>query len=185
MSLKKNTKKKYFIRQAGFTIFELLVVIFIIGLLTSMVLANYRGGQKRYMLSGDTQKLISNLRKIQNMAMSGTGIYGQYCGYGIEIDSVLRPTSYRIYGDVYNPCASSTNIYNNGVDDIIETISLSPRVSIQSTTFTPLDVFFKPPNPTTYINGDDAAFRSAAIVLELSDIGKTETVTVTTAGLIQ
>lgn len=171
-------------KEKGFTIIELLVVIFIIGTMSSMVLAGYRRGQHRYALSGDIQKLVANLRKAQNMAMSGTGVYGEYCGYGIQFDYSLYPTSYRLYADKALDCDSTNYMYDAG-DDIIETVNLSSRIQIQSASYNPLDIFFLPPDPITFINGDASAGRSASVTLEISGDDDAKTVTVSTAGLIQ
>jgi prepilin-type N-terminal cleavage/methylation domain-containing protein len=170
--------------QTGFTLVELLVVLFIILLLSTLLLVNYRGGQKKYALSQASQQLISDLRKAQNMAMSGAEIYGQYCGYGLEIDQSNRPTSYRFYADKSTDCQTSNNQYDSG-DEILEIIKLPSRIRIQSTSPSPIDIFFKPPQPTTYINADAGAGVSGTITLEIEGTSFTKIVTVTTAGLIQ
>lgn len=181
-------RKNYFCRQAAFTLTELLVVMFIISLLSSIVLANYRGGQKKYALFQATQQLVSDLRKAQNMAMSGVDIgevVGEpgkyYCGYGIQINYSARPTSYYFYIDKSPDCSTSNNQYDSS-DKLLETVNLPNQIEIQSTSLLPIDIFFKPPDPTTYIN--DGVAVSGTITLKLKDTSLTKTITVTTAGLI-
>jgi len=44
----------------GFTIIELLVVTAIIAIISAMVLANYRSGEKQYIFNQAMQKLVSD-----------------------------------------------------------------------------------------------------------------------------
>lgn len=171
--------KKYTYCQAGFTLIELLVVISIMSLLSTLVLANHHNSQKKYALSQATQQLISDLRKAQNMAMSGVDIeIGQYYGYGLYLNKV--DSFYIIYAD------KNDNISYQPSDTTIETVNLPSQIKINS--LSPLankiDAFFKPPEPTTYINANSGTGISGTITLELEDTSLTKTVTVTTAGLI-
>jgi len=177
--LKNNIQKNYLGQQAGFTLTELLVTMFIIALLSTMLLANYRGGQKRYALSQATQQLVSNSRKAQNMAMSGVDIETeQYYGYGIYAEK--DDDFYIIYAD------ENGNSSYQSSDATIETVNLPNQINIKTTSplANKVDIFFEPPEPTTYINADDGAGISGTITLELEDTSLTKTVTITTAGLI-
>jgi len=188
---KNNIQKNYLGQQAGFSLAELLVVMFIISLLSSMVLANHRAGQRQYALFQATQQLVSDLRKAQNMAMSGVGIgevEGEpgkyYCGYGIENNYTARPTSYRFFLDKSPNCLTSNNIYDSN-DVLLETVNLPNRIKIKVTTPSPpLDVLFRPPDPTTYIKNNQGVGISGTITLEIEGTSSTKTITVTTAGLI-
>lgn len=169
----------------GFTIIELIVVMFIITLLSTLVLANYRQGQWTYSLSRATQQMASDLRKAQNMAMSGVDIEGQYCGYGIEIYVNPRPYSYRFYADVVDDCSDSNHKYD-GSDFVIETVNLPNGITIRSSSPSPLDIFFEPPEPTTYINQSDALGLFGIITLEVENFDlPAKTITVNTSGLVQ
>lgn len=166
-------------RQRGFTVIELLAVMFIIGLLSILTLAGYRNGQKKYILSQDSQCLMSSLRNAQNMAMGGIDISGNYYGYGVYAEK--GDSFYIIYADKNNNSSFQPS------DDVAEVVNLlSEEVKIKS--ISPLankiDIFFGSPDPTTYINGDSAAGVSGTITLELSGSSLNKTITVTTAGLI-
>ncbi len=177
-------KRKGYRSKQGFTLIELIVVISIMAIMASLVVASHRTGQKQYALSQAGQKLVSHLREAQNMAMSGVDIKGQYCGYGIQINRTARPTSYYFYADKAANCQTSNNKYDSG-DDIIETVNLPDLVQFQTTSPSPLDIFFKPPEPTAYINQSAGAGLSGTITLEISGASFSKTVTVTTAGLIE
>jgi prepilin-type N-terminal cleavage/methylation domain-containing protein len=172
-------------RQSAFTLIELLVVVFIIVFLSVLVLANYRSGQMQYSLSQSTQRLVSDLRKAQNMAMGGVGIKGQYCGYGIKINYNEDPTSYIFYADVSSlGCNYSDHEYDND-DHVVETVTLLRAISVQSTSPSPLDIFFQPPEPITYINASNTLGEQGTIILEAKDASLSKTIKITTAGLIQ
>ena len=176
---------KRFSKESGFTIFELLVVIFIIGLLSSGVLLSYRKSKRLYALNQSAHQLISDLRKAQNMALSGVDINEttQYCGYGIVIDYGPRPTSYYLYADKNNNCDTSNNKYTPS-DTLIKEIVLSNQTTLDEVT-PDLDIYFKSPDPTTYINQDASVGVSGTITLKVLGSETTKTITVTTAGLIQ
>ncbi len=178
-------KQAHINRQFGFTMVELLVVMFVISLLAALSLAGYHNGQKRYVLSQDSQRLMASLRKVQNMAMSGVDIEGQYCGYGIFVDK--NDNLYIIYGDKVPANCGNTNNKYDASDEIIETINLTQGIVFEDITPLPpkLDIFFKPPNPTTYINGKDTVGVSGTVTLGREDTSLTKIITVTTAGLIQ
>ncbi len=185
MILKNDIQKNRLNHHSGFTLVELLVVMFIVGLLASLVLANYRSGQKKYALEQATQKLVSDIRKAQNMAISGVEIPGQCSvadpcsGYGVSIRKSSN-NFYRIFGDKVD------NSRYQPADALIEIINLPPDIEIKATSPIPskTDIIFEPPAPTTFINGNTGVGILGTITLEIVDTSLTKTVTVTTAGLI-
>ncbi len=161
----------------GFTLIEILVVIFIVGLLSAVVFSNFRQGEKEYSLNANAQGLISELRKAQSMAMSGAGVSsGSYYGYGIHF-SEDSANSYILFGDKDND-----RRYDS--DELIKTITLSPLIRIKELTASPLDVFFESPDPTTYFNANSSPGVSVDIVLEIEGASKTKSVHINTSGLI-
>ena len=171
----------------GFTLIEILVVMVIIALFSIAVFANYQSGQKKYVLSQAIQMLVSDLRRAQNMAIAGVEISGiceegsGYACYGFYADQ--EDDFYVIFGDKNN------NKTLQPSDIIIETINLPEQVKIKSVSnsfdaTTKTNVFFEPPIPTVYINGD-SDIGWAKIVLELEGTTLEQSVTVTTVGLIQ
>jgi prepilin-type N-terminal cleavage/methylation domain-containing protein len=178
----KNKLKKIFSRkQAGFTLIEMLVVIFIIAILSALLFANYKTGQKKYTLIQASQQAVSNIRKAQNMAISGTDIVGtSYYGFGVFFNR--NDNYYIIYAD-----KNGNSSYQPSDDSMIETINLAGKVIINSTSpvASKLDVFFESPNPTTYINGSSADGLTGTVTFTFEGTSLTKTVTITTAGLIQ
>jgi len=136
----------------GFTVIELLVVTSIIALMSALILTNYRTGERRYAFNQAVQKLVSDFRKAQGMAISGAGIEGKYCGYGIYINPSATPDSYIFYGDIPSADCNNSNHKHDG-GDYSEIVNLPERIVFNSTPPQGvLDVFYKPPEPITYIN---------------------------------
>lgn len=172
--------KNIFRGRLGFSMIELLVVMFIISLISAVAIANYRGGQRKYVLTQAVQKLVSDIRKAQNMALSGFDIAGAYYGYGVYLEE--GNSYYIIYGDV------NGNSTYQPADDVIEEVSLFPQgveVASVSTAAGKMSIFFEPPQPTTYINGDSAPGLSGTISLKVTNSSLFKTVQITTAGLVE
>src|SRR3990167_302345 len=60
-----------FSSNGGFTLIELLVVLVVIGILATVVLANYNNFGKNQQVKNAAAELKSNLRKYQTLAISG------------------------------------------------------------------------------------------------------------------
>jgi prepilin-type N-terminal cleavage/methylation domain-containing protein len=164
----------------GFTLIEILTVLAIIFILTSISFPFYRLAQKQYILEGAASQLAQDLRKVQEMAIS-TKIC-EVCGgivpsgYGIYLQQ--GTSFYTIYADTNN-----NEIYDG--DALIQTISFEGGVFIQSLNPSSLSINFKPPDPKIRIGDSFYDLSEVSIVLSLSsDVSKTKTVRVNKSGLI-
>lgn len=149
----KNTSKKIL----GFTLIELIIAMGIFALLLGLSLANFRRGQKMDDLKQATEEMVSNIRQVQNLGMSGKIIKvceggdnaGDLCddnsqcnngeckptvpegGYGIYLTSEIgSSTNYKLYADMGpNP----DMVYDPEEDVILPgpaIFNLPPRVQI-------------------------------------------------------
>jgi len=91
-------------KQKGFTLIEILVAVAIVVIIGTIILLNYRSGQRQAELRTETDKLVSTLRKAQNQAIS-----------------VKTGTLVHIYPEKYNIQASG---------QILEEISLPLHIKI-------------------------------------------------------
>src|SRR4030042_4950676 len=92
-------------KSSGFTLIEVLVAIFIVGLLSAILITSLRKNEKQYQLKISVQKIVQDIRKAQNFALSGKKRYWPPTGrmivpesYGIHFDKG-NPRFYFIYGD--------------------------------------------------------------------------------------
>lgn len=129
-------------RNRGFTIFELLVVMAIIAIIALLMLARIRAGQAPYEVAQAAQRFASDIRQAQGMAISGAETAGQGGGYGVRGD----------FGS-YNLFLNNANNGDGcpiGSETTVKTIELASGVFV-----TPNDeVFFAPPDAKTCINGN-------------------------------
>lgn len=154
----------------GFTIIELLVVMFIMSLISGAVLASYFTGEKQYALTRAVQQIAVDLRRVQNLALSGAtqGVTIPQ-GYGLYTSSASQ------YILFYNTGSSKTR---GGGSTDLETISLSGSVSLSPSG---QNIYFTPPESLTWINGAN----SGSQVFTISSGNYTKTVTVYASGRIE
>lgn len=195
-----NLQTSDFRLRGGFTLLEITVVVSIIILLSTIFLANYRGGEKQFALKRSAHQLVQSLRIAQEMAMSGREFKGAFQG-GFGIHFVVTPEDentgkYTLFVDCDNDdifdgviptCVACTGDDCSGpiFSEEIETFSLEEGIKIDnlSPSFPFLDVVFFPPDPEVTINGD-IAIALASITLTF-DGQSQKIITVNTVGLIE
>lgn len=123
--MSKNASKK--IGELGFTLIELLISIFIIVTLTSLFLANFRGGTNQRVVNSATNNLISDLHKIQSFSLSSKDVAAGQPASRYAVTFSNNATAYALLG--YNnavPAVSSTiaNV-NLPIGAVISTVSIT------------------------------------------------------------
>lgn len=188
----------------GITLIEVLVVVFIIALLSTILVGDFPKIRKQFALTRAVYRLSQDLRRTQDMSFSGQSISNLGIkSYGLYIDlNVLGNKKYIIYADrgttpdnKYSLTTFDTycsNIIQGYTGDcIIEMIDLSrvePDVVIsllQNTNGQKVDINFEPPNPTITITSLVNASRVQILFALGSDLTKQRIVYVNTSGLIE
>lgn len=176
----------------GFTMIELLVSLAIIALLLGSFIVNYRGGSRNSELALTSQKVVSDLRSVQNSTLGSSRYNGLVPkgGWGIHFSKVSGSnTYYTIFADIdgdksYDNPAESNPVYGG------RQIDLPPDTVINELLFntTPknsLDILFLPPDPETIIWDGLSTTTLATIRLRHSITTATKDVTVNFFGMIE
>ncbi|UZE93273.1 MAG: hypothetical protein IB617_00260 [Candidatus Nealsonbacteria bacterium] len=175
---------------AGFTLLEILTVVFIVVTMTSLVMVNQRESQKKFTLRTAAHQLAQDVRRAQEMAMSAREC--PECGggippnYGIFLDKSSN-NQYIIYADT-DP-AEGDEFYTSSSDTIIETIELEEGVVIEdiNTSSYLVSVNYKPPDPKITIKYQELGGEINSVIITLaleSDSSETKTITINNVGLI-
>ena len=181
------------VNNKGFTLLEITIVVSIIILLSVIFVANYRGGEKQYALKRSAHQLAQDIRRAQEMALSGQEFQGAFQGgFGIhlEVTSAEETTgTYTLFVDCDNEkdfdtgftCYDCTGESCIGplFSEEIEIFSFETGIKI----VTPLDIVFFPPDPEITIN-EDPNLTETSVVLSFD--GQFEkTITINKVGLIE
>ncbi|OGZ68366.1 MAG: hypothetical protein A3D44_01715 [Candidatus Staskawiczbacteria bacterium RIFCSPHIGHO2_02_FULL_42_22] len=187
---------------AGYTIIELLVVIGIISLLTSIVISGFYEFKVQSSLSRVAYTFGQNMRRAQEMSLSsGTykdseGALHPVDGYGVYVDT-LDNKKYVIYADALSDDdddggpGGGQYSFNPGLDYVVETINFSisePGIIIKQINYVPstnVSINFSPPNPITTITPFPTQNAAEVVFAVESDLTKTKTVSINTAGLVE
>ncbi len=171
----------------GFTIIELLVVIAIIGILSTLMLMNF--SRSRVDLNQVASSVRDAIREAQSDALSGSLVHGTYrCGYGIHFEA----DHFTIFAgpDASQPgvdCSTGRTFTSQDITPVVRTAFLENN-ALEIVLPAP-DIFFEPPDPTTYIGGNDAPGTAADISIRVRNAAcpsaDCRTIHVSTSGLIQ
>lgn len=179
----------------GFTLIELIVSTFIIGLISTIFMANYHYGGQVGKVSMEAQKLVSDIRRAQSYTLGlkefkgirpdgGWGVYFNKQG-GNEYKYII----FADYGD--GSGGSNNQKYNNdsGFDETFQTVDLSNNIEISdikidNASKNILHLTFEPPDPAIYICDNVGSCGNEAEII-LTDVdGNTKTVLVNIFGLV-
>ncbi len=168
----------------GFTLVEVLAAFFIIGVLSTVILLNYRTGQEQAFLTRAAAAFETDIRRAQNLAVASIDFGGSIpCGYGIHY---VDNRNYLIYAGRLGgatSCSVSNHNFQSGTDSVYQDIKIIEQKLIFKNSFS--DIFFEPPDPATYINDSKSAGFSTMVELCLeSDLTKCRNLTIDTAGRI-
>jgi prepilin-type N-terminal cleavage/methylation domain-containing protein len=173
-------------KRNGFTLIEVMAVVFIVGLMSVILVVNWRKNENRYQLQRTAQEIAQLIRKAQNLALVGKQMYWPPSGlsiipnsYGVHFEK-QSPTLYFIYGD---------HIGNDGYqspEDIPETYTWTESgIEISSVGGgNTLDLFFNIPD------GDIGFFpNGSSATITIRRVGKTcpsncKDITITSTGQI-
>jgi len=133
----------------AFTLIEILTVVTIIVILTSLTVVSFGPGRQTLALIRSAHKVAQDIRKVSEMALSAKEIQGAVPPkYGLYFE--LNSTSYIIFAD-----NNGNNDYESGEE--IEEIPLESKIKILELSTNPLVITFEPPDPLIYVSAGDRA----------------------------
>lgn len=186
--------------EKGITLVEVIVVILIISIFSMILISDFPKIKRQFSLSRSVYKLAQDLRRAQDMALSGLQITdenGQAVlakGYGIYINPAPGNKGYILYADSNQPADFEFTPVSGGEpgDYIIERIEIapeSPDVFIKEIKDIDGDwtsINFNPPNPNIVIANLAVGKSGIEIVLSLeSDASAERAIFVNKRGLIE
>ena len=177
-------------KEKGITIIELAVVIFIVGLFAVISISDFPKIQKGFALSRTAHKLAQDIKRAQDLSLSGVRVFEPTYGYGVYLSA--GKLEYVIYDDI-NPSYFGYIIEDNVVDTIIvdqekSGVFIKEIVNevIGNKIGSAVSINFTPPDPIINITDEEEnVYRKIGIILGLkSDSSVSKIIWVNTSGLI-
>jgi prepilin-type N-terminal cleavage/methylation domain-containing protein len=169
-------------REDGYTLLELLVVLGITGLLSGMVILYGGEGRRQVALSVESVKIVQAISRAKALAVATYADLSSPCGFGVHFDYPQKKYSVRSY----RTSPDCENVSGIASSETLEEFGLGSGLVWQEGAGKIDDVIFIPPDPKTYIFSGGALLVGGASgrVYLVTDGGATRTVTVNQAGQI-
>lgn len=182
-------KAGYASRRGGFTLVELLVVLAITILLSSILIVYSHGSRQQVALYSERARLAQAIFSAKSYSL---GFYkpvsSNYCGYGVHIDYAGQTYSIFRYIKAGVADCRTISIINQSSEEVISTVKADGNILLVHPPSGPWldDVIFVPPDPVTLVNsgGTMLASGEADVVIQTLDGSLSNSVGVNTAGLI-
>jgi hypothetical protein len=198
-------------KEKGITLVEIIIAVFIAALFSAILISDFPRIIKHYSLSKSAYKLAQDIRRIQDLGLSGFQITDEQGnsigakGYGVYL-SLMYDQEYIIYADMggdgfdqkydndRQSCFGEVNSTKDCVMEIINIGQENPDLKIKEIKIFYLNfmsvnnvsINFAPPDPTTSIFHSEDFYSEVGIVLGLKSYeDASKTVWVNSAGLIR
>jgi len=163
-------------RSTGFTLIEVLVVIAIFSIISSLLIRNLSG--KKTNLTKLAHQIAADIRLAQSYALSSRQHDGTIrCGYGVR--AVPGNSTYSIFAGQDNNCNPPFQYLNATQTPTVKTVTMPPDTRIK-TSFIGNSMFYRPPNPILYVGSNNTPVADVAAVQigYISPCGPTDCLTI-------
>jgi prepilin-type N-terminal cleavage/methylation domain-containing protein len=174
-------------KKLGFTFIELIVVIAVIAILTTISFPYYNSIKKNLALERSAAKLVQDIRRAQEMTISGQSPSGVFPkgGYGIYLNK--NNTDYVLFKDSDEGKTCNNNC-NSSSPEKIETIALDSKIEVGNLDDNKIHLIFLPPDPVVYLTNQSGSDLGVSVTtIRISIIGepsKYKDIKINRAGLV-
>lgn len=166
-------------KNRGFTFIEILVVISIMTLLSSLLILYSRTGENQLILFREQARVISILNRAKSLSVQTFNVPEPACAFGVNFSQMEN--SFLIFRDLATDCRDANYTYTADSDELFEKYQLDSKIKFGELTLT--DVVFIPPDPKTLIDKDPNKIE-ATISLQTLDASVSLEVMINNAGQI-
>lgn len=161
----------------GFTTIEILVIIGVMGLLSSLLMVYGRTGERQIILFKEQARIISSFSRAKYLSVATFGKTDVPCGYGVHFEA---PRTFLIFKDLAasDGCSASDKKYS-GADEIFESFNLDSTIIFDRLTLS--DAVFIPPDPSVVITPNQD---QAAVVIKIVNTEDSAIIKINNAGQI-
>jgi len=176
LKIKINNKK-------GFTLLELIVSVAIIGIVSSISIANYKSVNIQNRLVTSTHNLVNNLRLSQTYSLGSKEFGGNISsgGWGVYFN-IANPDYYIIFADTNGDKDYTSSAEKHQQVELSKNVSINKISDIFHASLSELAITFVPPDPTIYINS--STINTASIILNEDINNSTSTISINFFGLV-
>ncbi|MEK9168335.1 MAG: prepilin-type N-terminal cleavage/methylation domain-containing protein [Patescibacteria group bacterium] len=160
----------------GFTTIEMLVVIGVMALMSSVLMVYGRTGERQINLFKEQARIISALSRAKYLSVSTFGKTDVPCGYGVHFEA---PRTFLIFKDLPSGNCSLADKKYSGAGEIFESFGLDSVITFDQLTLS--DIVFTPPGPSVVITPDQD---QAAIIIKIINIESSAAIKINSAGQI-
>jgi len=181
-----------------------MVVLAIIGVVTSIVFSNQGSFNKTIILANTAYDVALSLRSAESYGVGGRAIGAiTNAGYGMHFQN-SSPESFVLFADIYPgslcagakpDCKIGDHVYTSGSDQFIQTYTLGNGITVSNlcaysgnntscSSVSSLDIVFTRPNPDAFITADGTSYVGGACLTLTSPQGGFRYVMVTSSGQI-
>lgn len=166
--------------KSGFTIYEVIVTVVVMALLTSLAILYSRTNERQIRLFNSEHLVLNALSRAKALTLATRGPGAAPCGYGVHF---MEPNTFLIFKDTAADCKTSDKKYSGGAEDWAR-YQLEDGITFSSLSLS--DVLFMPPDPKIFIfdQAGNPVFGAADMVLKTDDNQSQVTVEINTAGQI-